>query len=406
MTARGHTDYDVVVVGAGPAGACFATYLASAGRHVALLDAAHFPRDKPCGEGIMPAGVAVLRQLGVLDRLRAAGARPIAGVRYSLAGGASVRAGFPLSGASESYALGVRRTILDAALVERARSQCGVTLYEGRRITALARDAAVWHARTATGERFSTPLIIGADGYRSTVRRLLGWQRSRHGDRYGVVSHFRLAPGEPLCTSPDIHVTLRPGLESYAAPVAEEEWLVALLAGRAAMAPLAGDARRGYLELALSDPVIGPTLRAAQQNGPVTVCGPFDVGATRIIGDGALLIGDAAGFLDPITGEGIARSLRGARLAARVAQAALDAGQVGVARLAPYAVALAHLTVPTHRLTRLALHLCASDRLAVRALRGCERDTQLLPRLLGIGTGAWGFRKLTPRDWLALVAGV
>lgn len=425
-------EYDALVVGAGPAGSIFATYLAQAGRRVGLLDAARFPRDKPCGEGIMPRGVAVLRELGVLDELRRAGAQPLRGVRYSLAGGQTSRASFPESPPEYALGLGVRRLELDRILFERARAERGVSALEGRRVdraayrrTQRAQDG-VWQVGTAGGETFAAPLLVAADGYRSTIRRLLGWQVRAHGTRYGIVGHFRLPPGRLDLLQGDVHVVLRTGadptggpslgrmarngdnLEHYYCPAGVDELLVSVLGDRRALGTLGGDLRNGYLRLVQSDPVLAPRLLSMDclADASISVCGPFPAPAKQVCGDAVMLIGDAAGFVDPITGEGLARSFLGARLAAQVADGALASGSLSRPSLQPYASSLARLTRDSNRLTWLALRVCSSPRLCRMMLRGMERDSRLLPRLLGINAGAWGFERLTPRDWAALLAGI
>src|SRR5437867_1166903 len=126
--------YDVAVVGAGPAGAATAIHLARAGCSVVLLDRASFPRPKPCGEGLFPAGVEELAQLGVLDSLGPAGS-PLAFIRFE-GYGASAQASI---GGSGRLGLGVRRDRLDAALVEEA-ARSGASVRESCTVRDLRRD--------------------------------------------------------------------------------------------------------------------------------------------------------------------------------------------------------------------------------------------------------------------------
>src|SRR2546428_195718 len=116
-------DADVVVIGGGPVGAALAMFLGRAGRRVTVVEKSGFPRDKPCGEGLMPSGVAVLDRLGI--DLLGAGFPPVHGVRYKLAGGSA--AGAFRSGVG----CGVRRTRLDHLLAERAAASPGVELLLG-----------------------------------------------------------------------------------------------------------------------------------------------------------------------------------------------------------------------------------------------------------------------------------
>ena len=399
-------EYDAVVVGAGPAGATFATYLGQAGRRVAVLEAARFPRDKPCGEGILPAGVAVLHELGLVEPIYAAGGRPIHGVRYSLPDGRTAAARFPAPPRGYGDGIGLRRLALDPILAGRARAEHGVRLVDHRRVTSITKETGCWRIGASSGDQYTAPLLVAADGYRSSIRRMLGWQRTSHGRRYGVVGHVRLPSREMRALGSNVHVVLRPGLETYYAPVGPNEALVALLCRRETLRRAAGDLKGAYRRWVLSDPILGARLASGEVDRVVTACGPFPSRATRVHGDGVLLVGDAAGFYDPISGEGISRSLQGARLAACVAERALAAGSVAEPDLARYATCLARLVRDGQRLTRLALLICSSDRLAGLAMRGLQRDPRLLPRLLGVAAGAWGFGALSPRDWLALGVGI
>lgn len=304
------------------------------------------------------------------------------------------------------YGLGLRRLVLDQLLVTRALSERSVRLLEHRRVCDLSYVDGQWQVSTSEGERFCAPLLVAADGYRSTVRRSLGWQAPAVGRRYGVVGHLRIDRAQAEALGSDIHVVMRQGLEAYCAPAGGNDLLVAFLGERPLMRSLAGDAARGYRRWIETDPILSTLLSKGVLSSTVTVCGPFPAQATRVFGEGVILIGDAAGFLDPISGEGLARSLRGARLAAHVAGRALSHGSVSAGSLAPYARGLARLTRDGQWLTRLALLVCGSEHLKSLAIRGLQRDPNLLARLLGVSAGAWGFGALSLRDWIALFAGV
>ncbi|MDQ6884732.1 MAG: FAD-dependent oxidoreductase, partial [Candidatus Dormibacteraeota bacterium] len=110
-------DVDVVVVGAGPAGAATALFAARAGKQVAIFDQDSFPRDKPCGEGLMPGGRALLRELGIDRQADATGAPPLQGIQFGLAGEPPTAVPFPPH-PTGSIGLGVRRLQFDALLVK------------------------------------------------------------------------------------------------------------------------------------------------------------------------------------------------------------------------------------------------------------------------------------------------
>src|SRR5215831_5691713 len=132
-------DADLVVIGGGPVGATLGLLLARTGRRVAVIEKGRLPRDKACGEGLLPSGARVLASVGV--DLAAEGFPLVAGVRYRLEGGASVRGDFR-SGPGH----GVRRTRFDALLAERASSAPGVQLLcgcEARAVHAEARGVRV-----------------------------------------------------------------------------------------------------------------------------------------------------------------------------------------------------------------------------------------------------------------------
>ncbi len=210
---------DVVVVGAGPSGATAALLLARAGRQVVLVDRARFPRDKACGEGLMPPGVDVLRRLGLYDAVLETGARPVHGVRYQHPGGfPKAYAAFPTPPeGGPAWALGIRRTWFDAALVDAVRREDRATVIEGARVTGLIRSASGRVSGVETsGGPIGARIVIGADGLHSKVRAWAGLnKRSRPQRRFGLAGHWRVDT-----TGRDaLLITLGDGHEWYEAPV-------------------------------------------------------------------------------------------------------------------------------------------------------------------------------------------
>ncbi|MFI5313433.1 MAG: NAD(P)/FAD-dependent oxidoreductase [Candidatus Dormibacteria bacterium] len=384
-----------VVVGAGPSGAATALVLSRAGHAVTVLDRARFPRDKACGEGLMPPGVACLRRLGVLDDVLATRAPRIRGVAYTHGSGtAAAYAPFPapLSG-GEPWALGVRRTDFDAVLVEAVRRAPGVTLLEGVRATGVVRGAAGRITGVTTEARpILADVVIAADGLHSRLRAAAGWTHASAGaGRYGLAGHWNLDVGD----LDRITVSFARRQEWYQCPVGPELLLVSTLAGRSGIGGTARDyeaAARAAL----------PGLRGAQLVGRPLSAGQFRQRALTVAADGMFLVGDAAGYDDPTTGEGIGVGLLlGERLGHHLG--ALLSGEVDrPSAEAAYRRDHAELWRNRRRVTALALLMARHGRLSRRAVaRGALRPGAL-ENLLGINCGYWGFGKLSPRDWLTL----
>jgi flavin-dependent dehydrogenase len=390
--------YDALIVGASVAGAATAIHLGRRGRRVLLLDRACFPREKPCGEGLMPQGAAALRALGLLDELVAAGARRFAGIRYHAGPGAVAEGAFP-EVAGERLGLAVRRLALDAALLGLARRTPGVEVREGARASGPLLEAGrAAGARLEGGEEVRARVLVAADGNRSALRRQLGLEaRSPLRPRFGVTCHLAHAahpPGERLF----VDVILARGGEVYVTPVGPEVTLVAILLEREAMRGFAGRLDAAFREALRASDALPRALREAEPIGPARAIGPLGSRARRVVADGALLVGDAAGFLDAITGEGMSIALASAPVAAAAIDHALARGDVSARALAPYARFRARAVRDQERLTRMILALAARPRLARAAIALLARRPRLFTKLLGVNCGAWGLAALRPWD--------
>lgn len=274
---------DVVVVGAGPVGLASAIHAARRGLSVAVIEPRDFPIDKACGEGLMPTAVHRLEELGIT-----VGGRAFRGIAYVDATH-RVEATF-VCGPGR----GVRRTWLDDALHRRAE-QLGIEFVH-QRVDALdQRDDHVVVAGLAS--RY----VVGADGLHSTVRRLIGIAAASPGPpRYGQRQHFAVAPWSDL-----VEVHWAQGAEAYVTPVGEHCVGVAILSGRGT--DFATHLSR-FQELKdrLSGVDHGSTLGA----------GPLRQSVAERVRGRVALVGDAAGYVDALTGEGINVGLAQARLLA------------------------------------------------------------------------------------------
>ncbi len=323
--------YDVVISGAGPAGSFAALRLAQAGARVLLMDRARFPREKLCGDTLNPGAMALLRAHGLGDDVARLGL-PIDGMVVTSGTGVRIegRYGDGLVGCA------IRRRDLDRRLLDAALSAGAAfedhTTVVGPLVAGVARRSRVVGVRVRglAGDVVSVParVTIAADGRRSPVALALGLARHpRWPRRWAIGAYYDGVAG--CGRVGEMHV--RPG--SYIG--------VAPSTGGLANVCLVTSAREGFATpTAMLDRAIAgdPLLRdrfsmAARVTGAITL-GPLALDASAAGIDGLLLAGDAAGFVDPMTGDGMHLALRGGQLAARVALEMLDdPGLDGAARL-------------------------------------------------------------------------
>lgn len=285
---------DLVVAGAGPAGLATAIAAGRAGMSVIVLDPQEGVIDKACGEGILPGGVDALQALEVDPP-----GRPFVGIRYADATNPDLRA---LGRFPQGAGLGVRRTVLHAALRERALAT-GAEL-RSVPLTSFAQQA----EGVLVNEKILGRWLVGADGLHSRIRRALGVSRLPRGPlRFGLRRHYRVRPW-----SDRVEVYFASGVEAYVTPVADDLVGVALLF--AARAREEGPTER-FERLLTCFPLLTSRLGDAPIASRIRGGGPFEQRvARRVVGD-VLLVGDAAGYVDPLMGEGVALGLATARAA-------------------------------------------------------------------------------------------
>ncbi len=379
-------DAQVIVVGGGPVGSVLAMLLGRSGIRTLVLEKAAFPRDKPCGEGLMPGGVAVLERLGI--DLAREGFPPLGGIAYrALDGGAAFGAfrsgpGLPESG------FGVRRLRFDALLAERAAATPNVELRTGNAVDAIERRGDGFRLRSA-GAWLTAEQVVGADGLRSTVRQLLGWSTpSAPPHRHALVGHLAV----PRHRVREVIVTLLPANEVYLTPSGPDELLAVVLGPPGSLRTPAMSVLDSYRStVATAHPEF-----AGAKCGRIRGAGPFRVGSRTVAAGGAFLVGDAAGFLDPITGDAMSA---GFRAAAHLA--GLLAGPVPSAE-ARYRRWFAAQWRTRSLVTAIALGISRSPWLARRALGGLGRHADALEPLLEVNSGLRRLGSVPLRTWSAL----
>jgi geranylgeranyl reductase family protein len=324
-------DIDVLVVGAGPAGSSAAWHLAREGAHVMVLDRAKFPREKPCAEYLSPEASRILSAMGALEACEAAGAAHLAGMVIRAPNGARIRGEFAAAHGFRAFrdrGLALRRPVLDSILLERARA-AGAEVREGEQVISVLRDprGAVCGARVrgAEGEErdIRARLVIGADGLRSTIARRIGVARHALGPRrLAFIGHYRDV--SEMTDYGEMHVD-REGYAGFA-DVGHGLTNVAVVVPRASVRGNVAGNPSAFLERWIAArPHLAPRLATATLHTTVRVTGPFASHATRAWDHGVALVGDAADFFDPFTGEGIYAALRGGELLAPYALESLAA---------------------------------------------------------------------------------
>jgi flavin-dependent dehydrogenase len=318
---------DVLVVGAGPAGSVAATILARAGARVRIVDRSTFPRDKLCGDTVNPGTLAMLRRLRMAEAIDECGLK-VAGMRVTGEHGTVIEGRYPDGVGGRAL---LRRhldwMLLQDAVAAGAQFEPAVTV---RRAIV---DAVGVGGVQVSGRRFEGQLrarvTIAADGRRSTLAFGLGLAHHPAPRRWAIGGYLEntaaVAPPRDLG---EMHV--RMGRYIGIAPVPGGLTNVCLVTPWRPGDRGLGDPRATLLRELARDPLLRDRFAGARLAGAPAVLGPLAVEVRDAALDGLLLAGDAAGFIDPMTGDGLRFAVRGAELAARAALEALEHGWRGV----------------------------------------------------------------------------
>jgi flavin-dependent dehydrogenase len=335
--------FDVVICGGGPAGASLGLRLARAGARVAIVEARRFPRFKACGEFMGQESVPILRELGVEEEVVALGAREVRGMvlhgHGRRAAGRFVEVGRARSACGHGWA--VRREVLDDVLLRAAKRE-GVEVLEATRAVSLLRRGGIVegvvaraHDRgeTRRGEvRLRARWTIGADGVRSRiagelgVRREVPWLR-----KLGLVTRY-----DGVDWGDQAEVWYLDG--GYFACARVDGGLVSVNLV-VELARFEGEGLRSeeFFEAHLARvPELAARLARGERVEPIRGTGPLAARTSEQVFDGAALVGDACGFVDPMTGEGLYFALRGAEALADGLIEAVRAGRADAGALSGY----------------------------------------------------------------------
>ncbi|MGH9359903.1 MAG: NAD(P)/FAD-dependent oxidoreductase [Terriglobia bacterium] len=371
---QGAIKTEVLVAGGGPAGLAAAIAIRLKGFEVTLADPAQPPIDKACGEGIMPAGVAALRQLGVV--ITAADSQPFRGICFRGCE-AAVAADFP-----RDCGLGVRRTALHRLLSQRA-AELGVSMLWNTRVMSTASKAV-----SINGQPIHCKWLIAADGQNSSLRRWAGLDSAcqRGERRFAFRRHFRANPWSDY-----VEVHWGKASQVFVTPVGPDEVCVSLMSQNAHTRLESEIPKFLYLAGRLKG-----SLPTSPERGSLSA----NLTAPAVIRDGIALVGDASGSIDAISGEGLCFAFQQAIcLAEALAQNNPAYYQEAHRRITGFSSVMASLMVAMgkHSLIRR------------RVLRGLSSEPRIFDRLLALHVGAltpgdFGMRGVFDLGWRVLTA--
>jgi len=357
--ASGH-DCDAVVVGGGPAGAAAAARLATEGFTTVLVDRAIFPRDKVCGDFVGPAALSELADLGVTGTEGFSATNAIGDCALHVDGDQLGVLAIPQVGGLPAYGRVIPRLQLDAWILDAAQ-RAGATVLHGRKATTIeqAPDAVTVHGHSAAGPwHLRTRLLVGADGSNSIIARALRGTVPPRQDRILAVRAYFDDVGGP---ADQADICLRS--DSFPGYF----WLFPAGGGQANVGvgmlvstypQTSRNLRELLLRLIAADAAMRHRLGGARMDGKVLGC-PLTTYNPRLplVGERVMLVGDAAGLINPLNGEGIQYALHSARWAADVASGSLSSDRLDTASLHRYQQHVQHSLGQDMAFSRLVVQL-------------------------------------------------
>ncbi len=323
-------NYDVIVVGAGPAGCSAATFLAKQGRRVLLVDKARFPRDKVCGDGISASSMDVMDRMGVSDKVERSKPWKITSIAVSSPKGLVIRNDVPPADGLRDYGYVIPRKDLDYILYQYAKSMPNVTALEGFRVKELLYDGqrvcGIRGRVGQTSECHQGAFILGADGAQSVISKAVSLQnRERKHRAFAVRAYYDRVEGLESCIEIHYERTVMPGY-GWIFPTGEGSANVGV--GVLNRFHSSKDIKRWFNIFVERNAFAKKKLKNARMiegsfgGWPITL-GAFS--AKRSVKN-VLLVGDAGSFVDPLSGEGIYYALRSGEYAACAIETGLRKG--------------------------------------------------------------------------------
>ncbi len=331
-------DAEVIIVGGGPAGATAAYYLAKAGHRVTLLDRQTFPRDKVCGDFVGPASIKELQDIGITELADFKAANAIETAAVFLDGEELISTPMPKLAGMAKNGLVIPRKTLDAWLFNAAR-RAGATTIENVLVTGfqVEKETVKVTSKTPQGSRiFHAKLLIGADGSNSLIAQgLRGYAPPRTSRIVGIRGYFENVQG--LASQADMHFSSDsfPGY-CWLFPTGNTQANIGVGVLLEAM-PKSQHPKELLTELISHNKGLKQRLKEVKQKGaletwPINTYNPN----LPIVGDRVILVGEAAGLVNPLNGEGIQYALLSGKWAAETAQLAISNHDFSLKTLSSY----------------------------------------------------------------------
>jgi menaquinone-9 beta-reductase len=367
--------YDLVVVGAGPGGSSAAYHSAKAGLNTLLIDRQEFPRDKTCGDGLMPHAASEVALMGLADWLDEPHHGKFTGFSiYTRT--AFLRQNVPPSlHGPRGYV--VKRQETDAKLLERAIS-AGADFRAGVRATDLVRSASgavtgIVASKAGESLQFDAPLVVVADG----VGGFAGNGMKAHQNAVARRQYFRDVDGPD---KQDLHIFITKDMNSHGAGYGWVFYLGDGTANVGAGVSTAALARTGrnlkdFFDRFLEEPLMAGWLKNARPEGPPTSWSlKMGMWGAKRYGQGMMLVGDAGSMVHPISGEGVGYALESGRLAASWANEAHVRQDFSVSTLSGYERQLRHRRAREHISGYALVNLVPNLELLEPLFKACEKD--------------------------------
>ena len=377
--------FDGIVVGAGVAGSTTAALLAQQGFRILLVEKATFPREKVCGEGLMPAGADILHKLGLLSQLRAQRAKAFSGISFYLSPNRCLELNF---GEIAQTARGwvVPRMVLDESLARFAAQQPGLQLCEAFQVLSAhtgPKQVEITGLYQGKLQTHRARLLIGADGIRSRFHNGFGIHRlKRRARRFALRASYDQLQGNGDL----VEVHCCEAGEAYVAPMDNGAARITLLLFGSAQRKRGAPLSDLYFEKLSLFPRVVQRLKSPYPQGPVQSTGAVSLEVSRCHGQRLLLVGDAAGAVDPVTGQGMTVALKDAQLACQVLKERLHEDRLSEQDLGEYTRVRNGYFRPSFRLAQMLLCAVQHPFLGRQTLKTLSRSPILRQKILRMAT--------------------